>query len=957
MRIRFYGCLLAVLTLVLSAVPASAQQSATGTITGRITDKGTQSPIAGAVVQAMSAGRAASSAITDADGQYRMANVPAGTYSVVVNMVGYEVANIGNVRVLAGENSIAGVALTTAAFVLNPVVVSASKHSEKALDAPAAVSVVPEREIAERPATSVVEHLRSTPGVDVVTTGVQSTNVVARGFNNIFSGALHTLTDYRAAGVPSLRVNYLQFVPQTNEDLSRIEVVLGPGSALYGPNTANGVLHLITKSPLDEQGTTFTLAGGAFPGAKPTTFSGLIPSCNNFTCESGSLMHATFRTAQKVSETFGVKVSGQYFKADEFFYSDSVELATKAGLPTTDAGLTASPLFPTGMTLDQRKIRAARIGNRDYNIERYSGDFRADWRPTTNFAGVLSAGLTNDNSIELTGIGAGQVVDWKYSYVQGRANYKNWFAQSYLNMSDAGDTYLLRNGTPISDQSHVWVTQLQHIAKLGTKQSFTYGADYIATTPVTNGTINGVNENKDNYNEVGAYLQSETNVSKMLEVVLAGRYDKHSRLDKAVWSPRAALVFKPSENHNFRATYNRAFSTPTSLNLFLDLDAGPLGALGPFGFRAHVQAPGRTGISLHDASGALQIRSPFNPTGAGALVTPTLSSIYNNQVTAIAAAAALPSTVSGAMRNFANDPAFAASNALILSDPLTGKGTLFSTGVRDVAPIEESTTSTYEIGYKGILGEKLLLAVDAWHARHKNFTSPLIAATPLVLLSPTALVNFVTPRLSLVFQAGGMPKAQADPTALAIATNMAKLPGGVISSAATTEAAPNLILTYINFGDISLDGADLSLTALLSSKWQLGVTASVVSDDYFKLPLGNSNNDSTVVALNAPKKKGSATLTYRDIGRGLNAEARVRHQDEFPANSAGFVGLSCVDPTALGACVKAYTLVDLMAGTKLPVKGASIQLMINNLFDEKYQSFIGTPEIRRMAMLRLRYDL
>ena len=68
--------------------------------------------------------------------------------------------------------------------------------------------------------------------------------------------------------------------------------------------------------------------------------------------------------------------------------------------------------------------------------------------PRSQFSAVLSGGMTNDNSIELTGIGAGQAVDWKYSYAQARANYRNWFAQAYVNMSDAGETFLLRNGAP-----------------------------------------------------------------------------------------------------------------------------------------------------------------------------------------------------------------------------------------------------------------------------------------------------------------------------------------------------------------------------------------------------------------------------------------------------------------------------------------------------------------------------
>lgn len=59
---------------------------------------------------------------------------------------------------------------------------------------------------------------------------------MVRGFNNIFSGGLLTLTDNRIARVPSLRLNAYNFIPVTNDDIERIEVVLGPGSAVYGPS-------------------------------------------------------------------------------------------------------------------------------------------------------------------------------------------------------------------------------------------------------------------------------------------------------------------------------------------------------------------------------------------------------------------------------------------------------------------------------------------------------------------------------------------------------------------------------------------------------------------------------------------------------------------------------------------------------------------------------------------------
>ena len=54
--------------------------------------------------------------------------------------------------------------------------------------------------------------------------------------------------------------------------------------------------------------------------------------------------------------------------------------------------------------------------------------------------------------------------------------------------------------------------------------------------------------------------------------------------------------------------------------------------------------------------------------------------------------------------------------------------------------------------------------------------------------------------------------------------------------------------------------------------------------------------------------------------------------------------------------MKAYTLLDLTAGYRLPVTGATLQFTISNLLDEDYQSFIGVPTIGRMAVLRLKYD-
>jgi outer membrane receptor for ferrienterochelin and colicins len=933
MRIRFYGCLLAILTLVFSVGTASAQQPAAGTITGRITDKENQAGVSGATVEAQSGGRTVASTTTDTDGEYRIV-AAAGTYVVVVQMVGYETFRIEGVRVIAGESSMAGAALTSQAFLLNPVVVSASKAPEKALDAPARVEVVSERQIEERPTTTPVDHLRSTPGVDVITTGIQSTNVVARGFNNIFSGALHTLTDYRAARIPSLHVNFLHFIPQIDEDMGRMEVVLGPGAALYGPNTSNGVLHILTKSPLDDPSTTFSLAGG-----------------------EQSFMHVTGRTSHLFSENFGFKLSGQYLRADEWENTDSIEIANRALATNNFAAFAAQQPFDpvTGQPYPTSVLqqRAALVGNRDFDVERWSADARADWRVSPSLTVVASGGLTNANGIELTGIGAGQTQDWRYSYAQLRTSLGKFFAQTYVNMSDAGDTYLLRTGAPIVDKSKVWALQGQHSADIGTWQAFTYGLDYIKTMPETESTINGRNESDDNYDEFGAYLQSTTRLHRMFDLIGALRYDTHSHLEDPVWSPRAAVIFKPTDNHNLRVSYNRAFSTPTSLNLFLDIDAGPLGPLGAFGFRARAFAPGSEGISFRNAAGEIGVSSPFAAGGPTTFTVANSANIYQLQVTAAAGAAAargqpIPAQVVSMLRTDAGIQAALTQLPLVAIDPIGGTQSLFnSTTFNDVSGIEESTTASWEIGYKGLFGERILFAADAWWSKQKNFTSPLIAATPLLLVAPTQLAGVIIQRL----MANGVSQAQAT----AIAQGLVQLPGGVISAPGVQGNVPELLVTYVNYGEISLNGLDFSATALLSDTWQVGATASFVSDDHFMVPL---QGDTQFVALNAPSKKGSAHITYRSLTNGFNGEIRGRYTAEFPANSAGYVGTSCVtnDP-ATGKCVESFMLLDVTAGYRLPVSGASVQLHIQNLFDEKYQSFVGTPEIGRMAILRLKYEL
>ena len=72
-----------------------------------------------------------------------------------------------------------------------------------------------------------------------------------------------TLTDGRMAQVPSLRLIAYNVIPLSSDDVEQIEVVLGPSSALYGPNAHAGVVNIISKTPQQSLGTVIGVTAGS----------------------------------------------------------------------------------------------------------------------------------------------------------------------------------------------------------------------------------------------------------------------------------------------------------------------------------------------------------------------------------------------------------------------------------------------------------------------------------------------------------------------------------------------------------------------------------------------------------------------------------------------------------------------------------------------------------------------
>jgi iron complex outermembrane receptor protein len=161
----------------------------------------------------------------------------------------------------AAEEDLTNLDLTTL-MSMDVMVTSAAKRSQASSDAAAAVFVITRDDIRRSGATVLPEALRLAPGLHVARIDARSWAISARGFNSRFANKLQVLVDGRSIYTPLFSgvMWEEQLVPLHTID--RIEVVRGPGGALWGINAVNGVINIITQAAAANPGLHVEAGGG-----------------------------------------------------------------------------------------------------------------------------------------------------------------------------------------------------------------------------------------------------------------------------------------------------------------------------------------------------------------------------------------------------------------------------------------------------------------------------------------------------------------------------------------------------------------------------------------------------------------------------------------------------------------------------------------------------------------------
>jgi len=686
-RIRA-GALITFSGLLFAQASVSAQ--GTSTIKGTVTQSANGQPLAGVNV---AVNGTTIKAVTNTRGVYTIERAPAGPQTLTFRWLGYRPIEVPATVAASGVTTVDAKLEQLPIQLSELTVTGASKVPERSVEAPAAFSIVEPRVLQATGITGQAPlALREVPGVDLVQSGMNDFNVNARGFNSTLTRRVLVLQDGRDLAIAFLGSQEWNALPVPTDEYSKMELVRGPGSALYGANAFFGVLNITTPSAREVAGTKITLGGGF-----------LKPNRQDMTSFSGTTLRADVRTAGVIGGgRFGYRINGGYNESDAWSQSrtavDGADLKRQYGPVVDDSVKHPIPLSRelrplNGQTADP--TTGAVSGTPDPTRNIY-GSARLDYYADNGSVLTAEGGAARvENEIFVTGIGRVQVTQALRPYARvGWAN-KGFNVMGYWNGRRTQEPqYSLASGAALQERSNILHIEAQDVhtfdAEKGRVVIGASGRNYRVDTKTT--LMGAADDHRSDY-YYAAFGQLEYQLAPTVRAVGAARFDIGSLIDPQ-FSPKLAVVYSPNDRNSIRFTLNRAFQTPNYSEFFLNVPAGA-----PANFTA-----------LENALRASALGPALAGVPTGKLFTTT---------------APTSATTSGSEAV----PVFARGNATL----------------------QVETTLGFEAGYRGDLSKTVYLTLDAYVNRIRNFVTDLLPGVNPTQFkywsAPTAVPAAVRPAL------------------------------------------------------------------------------------------------------------------------------------------------------------------------------------------------------------------
>jgi len=896
-------------------------------ISGVVTDAETGQPISRASINVK--GKLIGT-VTDENGKFSLTvNKLKLPFSILITSVSHQAREVE----ITNQDQTVTTTLDKKTAILNEVVTAASRIPENILQSPVSIEKMTLKNINENPSLTFYDGLQSLKGMEVVTSSLTYKQVNTRGFNTTGNSRFLQLLDGVDNQTPGLNFAVGNLFGASDIDMESVEVIPGAASALYGPAAFNGALLMHTKDPFQFQGLTVQLKSGINHVGE----SGVSPK---------GLGDFAIRYAKAFKNRFAFKVNASYITGTDWYATNYTDVSAQTppaqrgpNNPGRDAlniyGDEVSQTLPGIGLVSRTGYEEKDLMNYDVYSLKLNGALH--YRITNNLEAVYQYNF-GQGTASYTGSSRFDLNNFVLQTHKVELKGSNFFLRGYVVSENSHDSYNTRslaqfinrdwvqdlNGQVVSpDQADaMWFTRYA-AAYNGSISGVTAGnneaarsfADqgrFLPNTPAfnaakdasihnyglsgagvfsnskfyhaegqydfsnsikvfdllaggsfryydmfTNGSLFADKDHKVTIKEYGAFMQgSKKLLEDKLKLTASLRYDKDENFDGS-FTPRFSAVYTVNKTQNFRASYQTGFRNPTPVDQFINLNVGPITILGG---------------------------APNNSKGLN---------VYENSFTASSVGA------------FGG--AFGAEVA---------QGTPFPQAVNDnkdllqksnVAYIKPEQQKAFEVGYKGLFNNRLLIDLNYYYSTYTDFILNTVVVEPKNSVYGTdGKINF---------------DAAAD-----------ILSGNVHAYQLYTNAPDKVSAQGISFG--------------INYTFEKGYTAGGnLTWSSFNLMKANPNN---IAQFNTPEYSSNVTFGNSNFYKGIGFDLAWHWQSAFD----WYGTFNAMMPGR----VKAYSVVDLQFNKKLPKLHTTVKIGSSDLFNTKIYQAYGSPAIGAIYYVSFTFD-
>lgn len=496
-------------------------------ITGHVIEKGTENSLPYAAVLIVETGQGT---VSDENGEFKFKKIPAGKYTLKVQLLGYE-TQMKNITVSKDFTVDIHFLMSDESIMTDEVVVSANRNETSRKVAPVVVNVMNAKLFESVNSTDLAKSLNYQSGLRVEN-NCQNCGFPQVRINGLEGPYSQILINSRPVVSALSGVYGLEQIPVNM--IERVEVVRGGGSALFGANAVGGTINIITKDPVNNS----------------FQISSTMSNMNGKVWEQ--YMGANASLVSK-DNTYGIALYESYRNRNPYDADgDGFSELGKLNMNTFGLRTYYRPTQFSRISLEYHTTNEFRRGGNKFDLQPHETDITEQTKHVIN-----SGGLSYD-------------LFWKeykhklsfYSSIQHTDRDSYYGAQQDLNAYGKTDDL-------------TWVAGGMYVGNfekvLFSPATFTVGLEY------QNNSLHDVmtgyhRDMKQDVRIASAFVQNEWKMNQF--IFLAGfRLDDHNLIDNPIFSPRLNLLYKPSDKLQARVTWSTGFRAPQAYDEDLHVTA------------------------------------------------------------------------------------------------------------------------------------------------------------------------------------------------------------------------------------------------------------------------------------------------------------------------------------------------------------------------------------------------